>query len=293
MDTVTYENRQIAYWLQQAADLLAAQGANPFRVSAYRHAADTVARWPESVAAIHAREGRKGLDALPGIGEGLANAIAEMLTTGHWAQLERLRGSIDPIALFQTIPGIGPGLARRMHDTLHVDTLEALELAAHDGRLESVPGVGRRRAAAIRATLADVLGHRRLKVPAPAAAESGAPPVVLLLDVDREYREKAEAGTLPTIAPKRFNPEGKSWLPVLHTARGEWHFTALYSNTARAHELGRSRDWVVIYFYDDQHIEKQHTAVTETHGSLLGQRVVRGREAECRAWYAQAVRKQG
>jgi len=293
MDTVTDENRQIADWLRQAAELLAAQGANPFRVSAYRHAADTVARWPESVAAIHAREGRKGLDALPGIGEGLANAIAEMLTTGRWGQLERLRGSIDPIALFQTIPGIGPGLARRMHDTLHVDTLEALELAAHDGRLESVPGVGRRRAAAIRATLADVLGHRRLKVPAPAAAESREPPVALLLDVDREYREKAEAGKLPTIAPKRFNPEGKSWLPVLHTARGEWHFTALYSNTARAHELGRSRDWVVIYFYDDQHIEKQHTVVTETHGSLLGQRVVRGREAECRAWYAQAAREQG
>ena len=287
METVTNENRQIADWLRQAADLLAAQGANPFRVSAYRHAADTVARWPESVAAIHAREGRKGLDALPGIGEGLANAIAEMLTTGRWGQLERLRGSIDPVALFQTIPGIGRELARRIHDTLHVDTLEALELSAHDGRLESVPGVGRRRAAAMRATLADVLGHRRLKMAIPAVGKSGEPPVVLLLDVDREYREKGEAGKLPTIAPKRFNPEGKSWLPVLHTARGEWHFTALYSNTSRAHELGRSRDWVVIYFYDDQHIERQHTVVTETHGSLLGQRVVRGREAECRAYYSQ------
>jgi len=287
METITNENRQIADWLQQAADLLAAQGANPFRVSAYRHAADTVARWPESIAAIHVREGRKGLDALPGIGEGLANAIAEMLTTGRWAQLERLRGSIDPVALFQTIPGIGRELARRIHDTLHVDTLEALELAAHDGRLESVSGVGRRRAAAMRATLADVLGHRRLKVPAPAAAKSGEPPVALLLDVDREYCEKAKTGKLPTITPKRFNPEGKPWLPVLHATRGEWHFTALYSNTARAHELGRSRDWVVIYFYDDQHIEKQHTVVTETHGSLLGQRVVRGREAECRTYYFQ------
>jgi DNA polymerase (family X) len=281
----TSENTQIADWLLQAADLLAAQGANPFRVSAYRHAADTVARWPESVAAIHAREGRKGLDALPGIGEGLANAIAEMLTTGRWAQLERLRGSIDPVALFQTIPGVGREFATRIHDTLHVDTLEALELAAHDGHLESVPGVGRRRAAAIRATLADVLGHRRLKIPAPAAARTGEPPVALILEVDREYRQKADAGKLPTIAPRRFNPEGKPWLPVLHAARGDWHFTALYSNTARAHELGRAHDWVVIYFYDDEHVERQHTVVTETHGSLLGRRVVRGREAECRAYY--------
>lgn len=287
METVTNESRQIADWLQQAADLLAAQGANPFRVSAYRHAADTLARWPESIAPIHAREGRKGLDALPGIGEGFADAIAEMLTTGRWGQLERLRGSLDPVALFRTIPGIGRELAKRIHDTLHVDMLEALELAAHDGRLESVPGVGQRRAAAIRATLADVLGHRRLKMPVPAAGKSGEPPVALLLDVDREYREKTEAGKLPTIAPRRFNPEGTSWLPVLHTACGEWHFTALYSHTARAHELGRLRDWVVIYFYDDQHIEKQHTVVAETHGSLLGQRVVRGREAECRAYYSQ------
>jgi len=287
MNGVTEENRQIADWLRQAADLLAAQGANPFRVSAYRHAADTVARWPESLAAIHAREGRKGLDALPNIGEGIANAIAEMLITGRWSQLERLRGSIDPVALFRTIPGIGRGLAQRIHDTLHVDTLEALELAAHHGHLESVPGVGRRRAAAIRATLTDLLDHRRLRLPAPGESKSGEPPVALVLEVDREYRQKAEAGKLPTIAPKRFNPEGQSWLPVLHTARGEWHFTALYSNTALAHELGRTRDWVVIYFYDVQHLEKQHTVVTEMHGSLLGSRVVRGREAECRAYYAE------
>ncbi len=292
MDTVTDENQQIADWLRQAADLLAAQGANPFRVSAYRHAAECVARWPESVAAIHAREGRKGLDALPGIGEGLANAIAEMLTTGRWGRLERLRGSIDPVALFQTVPGIGGGLARRIHDTLHVDTLEALELAAHDGRLESVPGVGHRRAAAIRATLTDLLDHRRLRLPAPSSAKPHEPPVALVLDVDREYREKAQAGTLPAIAPKRFNPEGTAWLPVLHAARGEWHFTALYSNTARAHELGHMRDWVVIYCYDDQHMERQHTVVTETHGALVGRRVVRGREAECRDYYAQGAREQ-
>jgi hypothetical protein len=283
------ENEQIAEWLRQAADLLAAQGANPFRVSAYRRAADTVAGWPESLAEIHSRKGREGLDALPNIGEGLANAIAEMLTSGRWNQLERLRGSLDPAALFQTLPGIGPELAKRIHDALHVDTLEALEQAAHDGRLEAVPGVGRRRATSIRAVLTDLLDHRRLRRPAAAAqTKRGDPPVALLLDVDREYRDKAEAGKLPTITPKRFNPEGKAWLPVLHAARGEWHFTALFSNTARAHELARTRDWVVLYFYDDAHVEKQQTVVTETRGSLTGRRVVRGREAECRAYYAEA-----
>jgi putative hydrolase len=107
----------------------------------------------------------------------------------------------------------------------------------------------------------------------------------MLLDVDREYRRRAADGDLPTIAPRRFNPSGEAWLPVLHTQRDGWHFTALYSNTAQAHQLGRTRDWVVLYFYDDEHAEGQHTVVTETHGALTGMRVVRGREAECRAYY--------
>ena len=104
--------------------------------------------------------------------------------------------------------------------------------------------------------------------------------------MDDDYRRKAEAGSLPTIAPRRFNPEGEAWLPVLHAVRDGWHFTALYSNTAQAHQLGRTRDWVVLYFYDDEHAEGQHTVVTETHGPLAGRRVVRGREAECRAHYS-------
>ena len=101
------------------------------------------------------------------------------------------------------------------------------------------------------------------------------------MDVDREYREKAIAGQLFKIAPKRFNPKGEAWLPVLHTVRGTWHFTALYSNTARAHQLGRVTDWVVIFFHKDNQAEGQHTVVTEARGEAAGRRIVRGREAEC------------
>jgi hypothetical protein len=68
--------------------------------------------------------------------------------------------------------------------------------------------------------------------------------------------------------------------------RGDWSFTALFSNTARAHEFGRTRDWVVLYFYDGAHVEGQRTVVTEARGRLAGMRVVRGREAECVAHYA-------
>ncbi|MGZ5127014.1 MAG: DNA-binding protein, partial [Burkholderiales bacterium] len=76
---------------------------------------------------------------------------------------------------------------------------------------------------------------------------------------------------------------------IMHASRDGWHFTVLYSNTARAHELGRTRDWVVVYFYDGDHAEGQHTIVTEARGTLAGRRVVRGREAECRALYAQLI----
>jgi hypothetical protein len=282
------ENAQIADMLRETAQLLEAQGANPFRVSAYRNAAAEIARLPQSLRTLFDEQGAAGLDALPHIGRGIAAAIAEVLLTGRWSQLERLRGAVDSAQLFRSVPGIGPGLAERIHDALHVDTLEALELAAHDGRLEGVAGVGPRRAAAIRAALGSMLRRTRVRPPA-ATAPSRGPDVSMLLDVDREYREKAADGKLPTIAPRRFNPEGQSWLPVLHAQHAGWHFTALFSNTAQAHRLGTLRDWVVIYFYDDEHAEGQHTVVTETRGPLAGRRVVRGREAECKAHYARAA----
>jgi len=280
------ENQQIADKLREAADLLHAQGANPYRVSAYRKAADTVGQLPRSVREIFDAEGVKGLDALPNIGEGIASAIAEILITTRWSQLERLRGTTDPERLFQSIPGMGPELAKHIHDTLHIDTLEGLETAANDGRLEGVPGVGPRRAAAWRAALDRMLGRVRARRAWARDDASREPAVETLLDVDREYRQKAEDGELRTITPRRFNPANKSWLPVLHAARGDWHFTALYSNTALAHKLGRTRDWVVIYFYDGDHVEGQRTVVTETRGALIGKRVVRGREEECRGCYA-------
>ncbi len=213
--TLLEENLQIAAQLGQAAELLRAQGANPFRAGAYQRAAEVVAQTERPLRDIFEARGRAGLQQLPGVGSGIASAIAEMLITGRWNQLARLRGEADALAIM------------------------------NHPREAELPGVG------------------------------------MLLDVDAEYRAAAAAGKLPTLAPKRFNPEGKAWLPILHTRRGSWHFTALFSNTARAHDLGRTQDWVVLYFYDGEHREHQCTVVTETRGELAGRRVVRGRESEC------------
>lgn len=275
-------NTQIAAKLKEMSELLRQQGANPFRVSAYQRAADSVLTLNQDLAEIFDREGEAGLVALPDIGKGIAAAMGELITSGRWSQLERLRGTLNPELLFQSVPGIGPKLAHRIHDSLQIDTLEALENSAYDGRLEGVEGLGPRRVAAIRASLAAMLRRTRR---APSVAPAARPGVALLLDVDREYRQQAAAGRLPLIAPRRFNPRGEAWLPVLHWEQGGWHFTAMYSNTARAHQLGRTQDWVVIYYYDDHHQEGQQTVVSETHGPLTGRRVVRGRERECRELY--------
>ena len=276
-------NQSVADKLRQVAAVLAQQGANPYRVSAYRRAADAVAREERDLREIFEAEGPKGLLALPHVGRGIAASIVEMLRTGRSSQLDRLLGTLDPVRVFRTVPGIGPELAQRVHDSLGVDTLEAFEMAAHDGRLETVPGFGARRAAAVRGALGSLLSATRILHPASDGRALDGPEVSTLLDIDRQYREKAAAGALRLITPRRFNPQGKAWLPVLHTRRKQWHFTALYSNTARAPQLGRTHDWVVVYFYDDEHREGQVTVVTETQGSLAGCRVVRGREAECRA----------
>jgi putative hydrolase len=278
-DDAVATNRGVAERLREAAALLEQQDANPFRARAYRRAAGTVEQLDRGVDEVLTAEGLDGLLRLPGIGSGIGGAIEEMVRSGRWSLLERLRGRLEPERLFQTIPGVGPALAERMHDRLDVDTLEGLEVAAHDGRLERVEGIGARRAAMIRGALESRLGRRSHE----RSRHRRRPDVDVLLDIDREYREKAAADELPRIAPRRFNPQGKAWLPILHAERQGWHFTALFSNTARAHQLDRTRDWVVIYFYDDDHEEGQCTVVTESRGPLEGMRVVRGREAECRA----------
>ena len=270
-------NEDIAGRLEEVAQLLATQGASRFRVRAYQRAAETVRRLPRPVSDILAQEGLEGLQALPGVGESIARAIRDILARGRLAMLERLRGESDPAKLLASVPGIGRATADRLHQELGLETLEDLEAAAHDGRLEQVAGLGQKRLAGIR----DSLAHRLSRVRQPAASGRNGPPSVQeILDVDREYREKATAGQLVKIAPRRFNPSRDAWLPILHTTRGRRHYTALFSNTAFAHRLGRTDDWVVIYS-DDGRGERQYTVITAGGGPLQGRRIVRGREAEC------------
>lgn len=276
------ENVDIARRLDEVADLLEAQRAISFRVQAYRRAANAVRRLPQPLHEIWREHGEDGLRDVTGVGERLATSLRVLLTTGRLPMLDRLRGETDPVALIESVPGIGQVWADRLYSDLGIHSLEDLEVAAHDGRLADVAGFGRKRIAGISDSLAARLGRVRFSERPHPVDE---PSIEELLDVDREYRSRAAAGELPKIAPRRFNPEGVAWLPILHTERGDRHYTALFSNTARAHQFDRTHDWVVLYC-DHRPEEFQATVVTAHSGALSGKRVVRGREAECEAHYA-------
>ena len=287
-------NIEIAGRLDEVANIFAEQGANRFRVQAYRRAANALRRLSRSVADIFAEQGIEGLEQISGVGISIARSIRDVLLHGRLAMLDRLRGESDPIAILASVPGIGKVYAWRLHDDLGIETLEELELAAHDGRLEKYPGIGAKRLAGIRDTLAQRLRRVRKKpiltpaAPAPPPIPTRQQPSVSeLLDVDREYHDKAAAGTLKKIAPRRLNPAGEAWLPIMHTARDGRHYTALFSNTARAHELGKTRDWVVL-FCDAGDSERRFTVITSEFGRLQGRRIIAGREAECEKYYARA-----
>ncbi len=276
-------NLRIARRLEEIAQLLNTQKDNPFRVQAYLKAAETLRQLRPSVAEVLEREGEEGLRKLPGIGKNLARSIATVVRTGQLPMLHRLRGESDSELLLASVPGVGKVLAARFHHDLGIDTLEQLEAAAHDGRLREIAGLGDKRIAGIIDSLAARLERvpRTRKVP-----KASEPPIEEILDVDREYRNQAAAGHLPLIAPRRFNPNRKAWLPILHTERGNRHYTALFSNTARAHALKRTRDWVVLY-YDGRDGEGQCTVITTNRGPLAGKRIVRAREDECTSYYQQ------
>ncbi|MHB0877889.1 MAG: helix-hairpin-helix domain-containing protein [Anaerolineae bacterium] len=285
-------NEEIAATLERIADLLETQEANPFRVGAYREGAATIRSVPESVADVAAAGDVKVLRRLPHIGEALARLVIEIVQTGRSGLLSELEASVSPEDSLAHVPGVEKEGAKQIVSELGITSLEELELAAHDGRLEKLEGFGPDRLRTIQLSLAGLLSTaaRRRTVQRLEAAEwddEGAearPSVDQLLEVDAEYREKAEAGRLRTIAPKRFNPEGEAWLPVLDVDRDGWHYTALYSNTARAHELGTTHDWVVIYYEREGH-QHQATVLTATKGPLAGKRLVRGREPESRQHY--------
>lgn len=134
-------NVDIASSFEEIADLLEIQGANPFRIRAYRNAARILGELPQE--ASHLLEKGEDLTRLPGIGDDLAAKIKEIVTTGHCSLLDRLHTELPPaITELLKIPGLGPKRVKALYHDLDVQTLEQLHRAARDGRIRALPGFG-------------------------------------------------------------------------------------------------------------------------------------------------------
>ena len=147
-------NAQIAAAFEELADLYELDGAVQYRVIAYRNAARTVRDTSVSVAQL-ARDGR--ITDLPGIGKTLEEKVLALDETGDIPTLVKLRERI-PVGLISVmhLPGFGPKRAKRLHDEIGVDSLDALRAAVEDGRLRGLRGFGLKAEENLRRVLAEV-----------------------------------------------------------------------------------------------------------------------------------------
>jgi DNA polymerase (family 10) len=133
-------NYEIARIFTQIADLMEVRDDNPFKVRAYRKAAETIESLTESLATIAERG---GLQDIPNIGKAIAEKIQDICRTGTTPLYEELKAQV-PAGLVEvvSVPGIGPSKVKALHEALGITSLDALETAAREGRVRSVSGMG-------------------------------------------------------------------------------------------------------------------------------------------------------
>ena len=140
------DNHAIGRVLEEIADLLEIKNENPFKIRAYRNAADIVANHPHELATLDAT----GLREIPGIGKDLAARIREIAETGGSEYHRGLMAEFPPSILdMMRLQGVGPKTVAMLHRELGVQTLDDLERAARDGRVRAIKGMGSKKEALI------------------------------------------------------------------------------------------------------------------------------------------------
>jgi DNA polymerase (family X) len=143
-------NAEVTATLRLLADLLAIRGESPYKVVAYRRAAESIAGLAEPLDAIRRRG---ALEAIPGVGTEIAQKIGSLLDTGTFPLLQEVEAEVPPgVATLLAVPGIGPKRARALYQRLGIDSLDALRTALAQGRLGAA-GVGPREAERLAAAL--------------------------------------------------------------------------------------------------------------------------------------------
>lgn len=184
-------NSDIAALFNRMADLLEIEGANQFRIRAYRNAARVISGLPQSVSAM--MEEGKDLTELPGIGKDLAGKIEQTIMTGTFPELRELEGRISPeLADLTKIAGLGPKRARILHDTLGITSIEELRKAVLGGKVREIRGFGKK----IEQTILDEIGagkkEERIMLP---VAEEIAGSILDHLRKEKTLKKVAVAGS--------------------------------------------------------------------------------------------------
>ncbi len=152
---VPVANADIARELDRIADLLDIEGANQFRVRAYRRAARIVDTLPRGVGEMLLAG--EDLDDLPGIGKDLAEKIATLAQGRHLPMLNELEREVPPgITALLSLPSLGPKRVHVLHEQLGISNIAELAAAARAGKLRSLPRFG----AAIEAALLKAVAER-------------------------------------------------------------------------------------------------------------------------------------
>jgi DNA polymerase (family X) len=140
------DNLAIARVLAEIGDLLEIKNENPFKIRAYRNAADTIVHVGEPIAGLAPADRLR----IPGIGKDLAAKIGELLDTGECRYHRDLLQEFPPTILdLLRLQGVGPKTVALLYRGLEIRTLEDLERAARDGRIRELKGMGAKKEALI------------------------------------------------------------------------------------------------------------------------------------------------
>ncbi len=132
-------NQEVASLLDDIGDMLEILGDNPFRVRAHHRAANSIR---SSVEDVNALVKERRLTDLPAVGEGLAERVAELLSTGKMSYYEDLKTQVPPRLLeLMSVPGVGPKKAKAFYEELRITDVDELMKAAREGRVHALKGM--------------------------------------------------------------------------------------------------------------------------------------------------------
>lgn len=192
------QNAELANRLEEVADLLEIENANPFRIRAYRNAARTVETLSEPI--VRKLEAGEPLTGLPAIGKEMASHLQSLIASGSFPERDQLLSRVPPsLLVLMRLPGLGPKKARKLFEELGIASVEALQEAAQAGRIAGVAGFGAKSQEKILAGIEDYRRHTgRLLIDeverqiAPLLEYLRAEPAVERLEVAGSYRRRKE-----------------------------------------------------------------------------------------------------